>query len=118
MSQLARVPAYVAPPMTNANMAAKADKNAKEQLYRNAQAWNEPRRKAAYNVAFQQKYGRPQRTNGLNYTLGEHQYESLPAGVNSYNKLVNAYKASKKTRKNRKNRRSVSRKAKNTRRSN
>ena len=120
MSKLARAPAYVAPLTTNANRLAAAEaeesRKSKDQLIRNAEAWNEPRRKAAYAAVFQQKYGRPQRTSGLNYTLGEHEYASWPPGVASSNQLVNMYKASKKTRKNR---RSKSRKArKNTRRSN
>ena len=108
MSQLARAPAAFTYQETNANKAAKAARNAQEQLYRNASAWNEPRRKAAYLAAFQQKYGRAPRS-GLNYTLSEHQYESMPAGVGSFNQLVNMYKASKKTRKNRKNSRKATR---------
>ena len=107
MSQLARAPAAFTYPETTVNTTAY---NAKQQLYRNASAWNEPRRKAAYLAAFQQKYGRAPR-NGLNYTLGEHQYNSMPPGVSTSNNLVKLYQASKtrKTRKNRKNSRKATR---------
>jgi hypothetical protein len=108
MSQLARAPAAFTYQETNANKAAKAARNAQEQLYRNASAWNEPRRKAAYLAAFQQKHGRAPR-NGLNYTLAEHEYNSMPPGVASSNNLVKLYQAAKKTRKARKNSRKATR---------
>jgi hypothetical protein len=100
MSQLARAPAAFEYPETVTN---KSANNAKQQLYHNASAWNEPRRKAAYLTAFQQKHGRAPR-NGLNYTLAEHEYNSMPPGASTSNNLVKLYMAAKKTRKNRKSR--------------
>jgi hypothetical protein len=99
LPKLARQNAYV---LTNANRASAANKkaanNAKQQLRVNASRWNQTRRKAAYNKAFQAKYGRPSRS-GLNYTLAEHEYESLPPGVTNSNGLVALYLNSKKSRK-------------------
>ena len=103
------------PPMTNAEKQAaanaKAANNAKLQLVRNAEAWNKPRHNAAYAAAFKAKYGRNAYPM-LNYTLGEHEYESFPPGVQNSNQLVAAYLASKKSRRSTRR----SRKARRTRR--
>lgn len=117
LPKLVRQNAYV---LTNANRASmsatKAANNAKQQLRLNASQWNKSRRNAAYNKAFQAKYGRPSRS-GLNYTLAAHEYEYLPPGVTNENGLVALYLASKKSRKGtRKNRRSSRKSKKNTRR--